>query len=534
MRRDNGSPRTFAPAAEGAGPHRWPQGKPRIGVFVVSYHASSTIADVLRRIKPETWNCITEVFIFDDASADDTCQVATSHKLRHNLSKVRVFHNQVNLGYGGNQKRGYRYARQQGFDIVVLLHGDGQYAPEAMDDLLDPLVNGEADAVFGSRMMIPGGARAGGMPLYKYAGNKILTGIQNLLLGERMTEYHSGYRAYNVHALAQLPLLANANDFHFDNEIIVQLLEGGFRIKEVPIPTYYGNEICRVNGMKYAWNVLLTNCRYRLHKAGLLYARQFDLRRGEKYTYKHDSYSSHRRIVDLVGPAPHSGDSQVVDIGCGAGFLAGKLVRKGHRVDGVDVYDSAEARNNCHRFVVADIERDLGMLSEQKADVLVFADVLEHTREPEQILLKARRHLTPNGRIVASTGNVAHLFIRLSLLLGFFNYTERGILDRTHCRLFTVRGFRRLFRDTGFRVQRVRYCPIPFENLFPGRDRLSRLLSRLNMLFVWLWPPLFAYQTVVEAVSDPAPSALLRQQEILKPDYMEWDAQRVPPISKVA
>src|SRR5207244_5020210 len=152
--------------------------QPRIGVFVVSYHASSTIADVLRRIKPETWNRITEVFIFDDASADDTCLVAAGHKLRHNLSKVRIFHNQVNLGYGGNQKRGYGYARQQGFDIVVLLHGDGQYAPEVMDDLLDPLVRGEADAVFGSRMMAPGSARAGGMPFYKFAGNKILTAIQ--------------------------------------------------------------------------------------------------------------------------------------------------------------------------------------------------------------------------------------------------------------------------------------------------------------------------------------------------------------------
>src|SRR5262249_27528142 len=104
MRQGNGSPQKFSPSAEGAVSYRWPHDNPRIGVFVVSYHASSTIAEVLRRIKPQTWNRITEVFIFDDASADDTCLVATSHKLSHNLGKVRVFHNQVNLGYGGNQK----------------------------------------------------------------------------------------------------------------------------------------------------------------------------------------------------------------------------------------------------------------------------------------------------------------------------------------------------------------------------------------------------------------------------------------------
>src|SRR5262249_47485168 len=158
-------------------------------------------------------------------------------------------------------------------------HGDGQYAPEVLDDLINPIAQGKADAVFGSRMMIPDGALKGGMPLYKYVGNKVLTRMQNVMLGKEMSEYHSGYRAYSVAALKQLPLLANANDFHFDNEIIVQLVEGGHQIMEVPIPTYYGNEICRVNGMKYAWNVFRTNLRYRLHKAGLLYARQFDLQR---------------------------------------------------------------------------------------------------------------------------------------------------------------------------------------------------------------------------------------------------------------
>jgi glycosyltransferase involved in cell wall biosynthesis len=500
---------------------------PRIGVFVVTFHAAATIAEVLRRIKPRTWERISEVFIFDDSSSDSTCEAALRQKLDGNLAKVRVYHNEVNLGYGGNQKRGYRYAAARDFDIVVLLHGDGQYAPEALDDLIDPIARGEADFVLGSRMLVPGGALRGGMPLYKYLGNKILTRMQNLLLGCRLSEYHSGYRAYRVEVLKKLPLLANSNDFHFDNEIVVQLVEGGYRIQEVPIPTYYGDEICRVNGLKYAWNVLLTNVRYRLHKAGLLYARQFDLRRGHKYTFKQNRFSSHQRIRRLVGepPAGHSRKPLIVDVGCGAGFLSALLAKAGNKVIGVDMYDSPEARRNCNRFVVANVEQSLGVKAGETVDTFVFADVLEHTREPEEILLRARRHLKSGGRVIASTGNVAHLFIRLSLLLGWFTYTERGILDRTHTRLFTVATFRRLFRECGFRVERIRYCPIPFENVLRGWPRLSGALCWLNMLLAWLLPSLFAYQVVVEAKPNPAPSTFLRREEILKPDFIEWTTE---------
>ena len=136
------------------------------------------------------------------------------------------------------------------------MHGDGQYAPERLPDLLQPLLAGEADAVFGSRMMASGGARRGGMPLYKWMGNKILTRIQNRLLKTSFSEFHSGYRIYSVRALAGIPFDKNTNDFHFDTEIIIQLVRAGLRIKELPIPTYYGDEICHVNGLKYALDVV--------------------------------------------------------------------------------------------------------------------------------------------------------------------------------------------------------------------------------------------------------------------------------------
>ena len=308
---------------------------PKIGIFVVTFNARATIGRVLARITPRSWDRIAEVFIFDDNSQDNTVQAAADYKYAHHLDKVRVYSNQVNLGYGGNQKRGYLYAIKHNFDIVVLLHGDGQYAPEVMDDLLEPLIKGDADAVFGSRMMIPGSALKGGMPRYKYAGNKILSRFQNLLLGQALTEYHSGYRAYSIPALKNLPFLKNTNDFHFDTEIIIQLMEAGYRIKEVPIPTYYGSEISHVNGLQYAWDVARTTMQYKLHKAALRYDARFDIKGGSRYLYKHNRFSSHNQILDLLGRAGSS-NPEILDVGCGSGVLASQITRLGYRVVGVD------------------------------------------------------------------------------------------------------------------------------------------------------------------------------------------------------
>jgi glycosyltransferase involved in cell wall biosynthesis len=128
-----------------------------------------------------------------------------------------VLYNPVNQGYGGNQKIGYHYAIENGFDFVALLHGDGQYAPEMLGALTEPLRQGEADAVFGSRMLVRGDALKGGMPLYKFLGNRILTSVQNRLLGTKLSEFHSGYRVYRVSAIKALPFDRNSNVFRHRN-----------------------------------------------------------------------------------------------------------------------------------------------------------------------------------------------------------------------------------------------------------------------------------------------------------------------------
>jgi len=499
----------------------WEGSYPKIGVFVVTFNASATISHVLARIKPETWEKIAEVFIFDDNSQDNTAQVASDYKDVHQLDKVKIYYNQVNLGYGGNQKRGYLYAIKHNFDIVVLLHGDGQYAPEVMDDLLEPLIQGETDAVFGSRMMFQGSARQGGMPLYKYVGNKILSRFQNLLLGQRLTEYHSGYRAYSMHALKHIPFLKNANVFHFDTEIILQLLEAGYRITEVPIPTYYGDEICHVNGLQYAWDVVKTTLEYKLHKAGFRYDARFDVQGGRRYLYKYHRFSSHSQILHLLGQA-QAPQTEILDVGCGAGLLASQMTTLGYHVVGVDTFDNDDARHHCAQFIVKNIEEGFGVAPEHRFAYIVFADSLEHTRNPEFILQQAKQHLQPGGRVIASTGNIANLYIRLMLLLGRFTYTERGILDRNHYRLFTLASFKALFKDNNFRVLRQRACPIPFEHVLAGYPHLAEFLTNMYMFGVRLWPSLFAFQIIVEAEVVEDPLEQLRHLAIMNPDYQEW------------
>ncbi|MCB1031535.1 MAG: glycosyltransferase family 2 protein, partial [Acidimicrobiales bacterium] len=240
---------------------------PKIGILVVAYNAASTLATVLDRIPEDFRPQIHEILVADDHSQDSTYLVGLGYRETSELP-LHIVKHPANLGYGGNQKWGYQWAIDNDWDVVVLLHGDGQYAPELLDQMVAPIVNGDADAVFGSRIMNQGEARRGGMPAYKFVGNRILTTMQNKVVGTDLTEWHSGYRAYRVDSLAKLPFAGNSDDFDFDTEIIIQLHESGMKIDEIPIPTYYGDEICYVNGMGYARDVTRDVLRYRAHKMG--------------------------------------------------------------------------------------------------------------------------------------------------------------------------------------------------------------------------------------------------------------------------
>ena len=235
----------------------------KIGILVVAYNAEETLSKVLDRIPSEFAQQIDSILVCDDASTDNTHQVGLNYQSGSNLPLTIVRHD-LNLGYGGNQKTGYQWALEKNLDAVILLHGDGQYAPEYLPQMVEPITSGRADVVFGSRMITQGGARKGGMPLYKYVGNKILTYLQNRLAKVSLTEWHSGYRAYSVSALRKVNFMKNSDYFDFDSQIILQMIGARQRIVEIEIPTFYGDEISRVNGIKYGLKILIHTLKYRL------------------------------------------------------------------------------------------------------------------------------------------------------------------------------------------------------------------------------------------------------------------------------
>ena len=470
----------------------------RIGILIVTYNAVSTLRKVLERIPEPVWRNVEQVVVFDDASPDATYELAVGLKTLWGDDKLHVLKHEKNLGYGGNQKAGYRYFIENGFDVAVLLHGDGQYAPEMLAEMYHPLVLGEAEAVFGSRMMRDhGGPLKGGMPLYKYIGNRILTTFENAALGMNLTEFHSGYRAYSMEAMKQIDFSHMTNDFHFDTEIIIKFHHQGFRIRETPIPTYYGDEICHVNGLKYAKDVFRAVRRYDQTRRSIRKFPEFQ-EYFIHYPIKRSRGSSHVMAREAVG----SGNT-VLDVGCGKGFFAEQIAEQGNEVHGVDCLAPAEVSSALKSYHQADLFNGLGAARQAYAhgvfDRILFLDVLEHLPRPEILLDEVRPLLKPDGQVVVSVPNVANFSVRLMLLFGKFQYTERGILDRTHLRFFTKDTIRSLVESAGYTVIRERMTAVPVELVlaWSPENPILRALDFTATLLARLLPGLFGYQVML-------------------------------------
>jgi glycosyltransferase involved in cell wall biosynthesis len=240
----------------------------KVVVVMPAYNASQTLRDTLQDIDRE-W--VHKIILVDDASRDGTIDVARSLDLE-------VIAHPHNVGYGGNQKTCYMEALRQGADVIVMVHPDGQYDPTLIPQLVRPIIRGEADMVLGSRFLTPGGARKGGMPLYKYISNRFLTTVENLVLGRRFAELHTGYRAYTRNFLETVPFLRNSSDFVFDTEVIAQAVAFQFRIGEVAVETKYfagASSASFAQSLVYGVKTLWTMARYFAHRTGLHRSRLF-------------------------------------------------------------------------------------------------------------------------------------------------------------------------------------------------------------------------------------------------------------------
>ncbi|MBI4436841.1 MAG: glycosyltransferase family 2 protein [Candidatus Omnitrophica bacterium] len=241
--------------------------KKKVTIVLPAYNAAKTLKKTIDDIPP---GIADEVLLVDDRSRDETVEIA------RNLGILFVVHPR-NLGYGGNQKTCYAWALEQGADVVVMLHPDYQYDPKVVPELVKPILEDRADAVFGSRMM-KGGALEGGMPLWKHNANILLTAIENVVLSTYLTEYHSGFRAYSRKALERIAFKKNSNGFVFDTEIIVQLLIHGFRIEEIPIKTRYFDEASTIGfwpSVLYGLAILKTLSKFLFHRYTFIKFSQF-------------------------------------------------------------------------------------------------------------------------------------------------------------------------------------------------------------------------------------------------------------------
>lgn len=228
----------------------------RVAVVLPAYNAGRTLRQTVAEIPRDI---VDDVILTDDCSKDDTVTVARElglHVMRHDR----------NRGYGGNQKTCYQAALARGADIVVMLHPDYQYSPRLVRAMASMIASGHYDAVFGSRIL-GRGALVGGMPRYKYVFNRLLTLAQNILMGQKLSEYHTGYRAWNRQVLEALPLLACSDDFVFDNQMIAQAVWFGFHLGEISCPTRYFPEASSIGFRRscvYGAGVLRTSLAYRL------------------------------------------------------------------------------------------------------------------------------------------------------------------------------------------------------------------------------------------------------------------------------
>ena len=243
----------------------------KIIVILPAYNAAKTLKITLDAIPP---GIVDDIILVDDASKDNTVEVSRGLGLK-------TFVHPKNLGYGGNQKTCYREALKLGADIVVMVHPDFQYDPVYIPQMVEPIVSGLADAVFGSRMKFPRNALAGGMPYWKFVANIFLTKLENLILGNNLTEYHSGFRAYHKGVL-ELPINLNSDDFVFDTEIIVQMKLADMKIEEIPIATKYFKEASQINfkrSTEYGLSILNVMRKYLLFKYKIKNYEQFNIKK---------------------------------------------------------------------------------------------------------------------------------------------------------------------------------------------------------------------------------------------------------------
>jgi SAM-dependent methyltransferase len=340
-----------------------------------------------------------------------------------------------------------------------------------------------------------GGALKGGMPLYKYLGNKILSTYENRTLKMNLTEFHSGYRAYSLAGLKKLNLDNCSNDFHFDTQILIKANHKNLRILEIPIPTFYGNEICYVNGMKYAKNIYNTVNEYKKTISGRSKSETYS-EYYINYPLKLYSHSSHYQALKIVNAKDNL---KILDIGSGQGLFASNISKNNYKT-GVDFIPQDElTRKNFNEYYEFDLNNGLPeKIQTKKFDYVLSLDILDLLIDYEKILRQIKMILKEDGKLIISLPNIANIYVRINLLIGRFPYSNRGILDRTHLHFFTLGLIKKVLRKNGFEIIKIKVTPIPVIEILPKflRNNVGKLFNHLLFFISFIFKRLFGYQFI--------------------------------------
>jgi 2-polyprenyl-3-methyl-5-hydroxy-6-metoxy-1,4-benzoquinol methylase len=452
----------------------------------------------------------TDILLIDDASADGTAGKARALLDERGWRNVTVLQNRHPQGHGGNQKVGCRYALLHGYDVVAILPAVRESNLGALAALVDRMRDDpQLDCVLGLATIR--------RSWWRDRRGRFQSALQSRLAGVSLRGWRAQYRVYRCQALERIAFELGTNDEHFDTEILLQLLDRNGRVLEVEIAATEG-----ARRPAQARNALKATLKYRLQRYNLFYDVRYhpEVFRGASasaasvYAEKLGEDTPHSFVLsatDLVGPG-----ARVIDLGCATGYVARALsTDRGCRVLGVDQLPPAAVRASSFEYRSLDLERDTELLNEalegRPLDAVLMLDVLEHLLSPERTLLNlASRRFAAPPLCLFSTGNVAFFVIRIMLLLGFFNYGQKGILDVTHRRLFSLRTFRNLLEQTGFVIRRRVLFPVPFRALgFP--PGVAATLARANRWLLRFFPSLFAYQVLFVATPLQRPEAVLEE-----------------------
>jgi len=482
---------------------------PRVLFIVVARNDENSIVNTLSCLKDLPQGPYRfEILLIDDASTDQTFHKAQAYAKKHSTPPIQVLKNPLEQGYGGNWKAGFRYAIERGFDVVVPISSREIYSPQAIAALLRACdEEAKADCVLGYAAGSPAGYFRWFRSFIPWSIQGMLCNLQNKLAKSRLQAWHTIYQAYRTRGLAQIAFELNSTRLHFNTEVLLQLIDKNLIIRETALPIPRGFYSERLHSLSYAKDILKATLKYKLQKYNLFYDVRYHpefLRDDSTGTQKQKIYHEKFELN-----SPHSfvchdptlilPGSKVLDIGCSTGYVAQALIQaKNCQVTGVDLWPASHISETKLAYHQIDIENNFEklklLIEKDQFDVILLLDVIEHLAAPEKFLLqlyKIRYQRYP--KFIVSTPNVAFAPVRMMLLFGYFNYGEKGILDVTHKRLFTLRTFKNLFDQTGFIILGKRGFPVPFRALgFPLT--LSHLLEKFNGFLIRIRISFFAYQ----------------------------------------